>query len=190
MACIIEKKLGETFFLLQNCCSVVFCSKKCKDLANQTFHRIECQLKLYEMFEYESKEIFALFMALRAITQKPLHYFTENQKEIEKFLDLEEPTFPFPGRAYQSGDYRALCNLMTHVGDIDPDVAMKNSVLSVFFLRFIQKTGYFSKISGTGDVIYELYTSPFILFVYLYIFLTETTPHQQLQIYVSSSWNF
>jgi len=135
-----------------NCCSVVFCSKKCKDLANQTFHRIECQLKLYEMFEHESKEIFALFMALRAVTQKPLQYFTENQKEIEKFLDLEEPTFPFPGRAYQSGDYRALCNLMTHVGDIDPDVAMKNSVLSVFFLRFIQKTGYFSKISGTGKL--------------------------------------
>jgi len=128
-----------------NCCSVVFCSKKCKDFANQTFHRIECQLKLYELFEYEGREVFSLFMALRAITQKPLHYFTENQKEIEKFLDLEEPTFPFPGRAYQSSDYRALCNLMTHVGDIDGDVAVKNSVLSVFFLRFIQKCGYFSK---------------------------------------------
>jgi len=41
---------------------------------------------------------------------------------------------------------------MTHVGDIDPDIAMKNSVLSVFFMRFIQKTGYFGKISGTGKL--------------------------------------
>jgi len=135
-----------------NCCSVVFCSKKCKDLANQSFHKIECQLKIYEIFEHEGKEIFSLFMALRAVTQKPIQYFTENQKEIEKFLDLEEPTFPFPGRAYQSGDYRALCNLMTHVSDIDPDVAMKNSVLSVFFLRFIQKSGYFRQTGGSGKL--------------------------------------
>jgi len=132
-----------------NCCSVVFCSKKCKDLANQSFHKYECQLKLYELFEHEGREIFGLFMALRAVTQKPLHYFTENQKEIEKFLDLEEPTFPFPGRAYQSTDYRALCNLMTHISDIDGDIALKNAVLSVFFLRFLQKSGYFS---NTGKI--------------------------------------
>ena len=146
--------------LFQNCCSVVFCSKKCKDLANQTFHRLECQLKLYELFEHEGREVFSLFMALRAVTQKPLQYFTENQKEIEKFLDLEEPTFPFPGRAYQSGDYRALCNLMTHVSDIDVDVAIKNSVLSVFFLRFIQKTGYFSK---TGELEYKFSNISFFI---------------------------
>merc|ERR1740137_284381 len=132
------------------CCSVVFCSKKCKDLANQTYHKYECQLKLYELFEYEEREVFGLFMALRSITQKPIQYFTENQKEIEKFLDLEEPTFPFPGRAYQSSDYRALCNLMTHVTDIDEDIAVKNSVLSVFFLRFLQKSGYF-RMSGKTD---------------------------------------
>eukprot|EP00092_Neocalanus_flemingeri_P012773 GFUD01013764.1.p1 GENE.GFUD01013764.1~~GFUD01013764.1.p1 ORF type:complete len:2085 (+),score=698.75 GFUD01013764.1:68-6256(+) len=125
------------------CCSVVFCSKKCKDQANQTYHKFECQLKLYELFQFEGRDVFSLFLALRAVTQKPLHYFTENQKEIEKFLDLDEPTFPFPGRAYQSTDYRALCNLMTHVSDIDGDVALKNAVLSVFFLRFIKKSGYF-----------------------------------------------
>ena len=32
---------------------------------------------------------------------------------------------------------------MTHVTDIDPDVAVKNAVLSVFFLRFLKKAGYF-----------------------------------------------
>ena len=51
--------------------------------------------------------------------------------------------FPFPGRAYQSSDYRALANLMTHVTDIDPDIAVKNAVLAVFFLRFLKKAGYF-----------------------------------------------
>ena len=60
-----------------------------------------------------------------------------------QFLELEEPMFPFPGRAYQSSDYRALANLMTHVTDIDPDIAVKNAVLAVFFLRFLKKAGYF-----------------------------------------------
>ena len=82
-------------------------------------------------------------MGLRAVTQKPIQYFTEHQKEIEKFLELEDPSRTGMGRAYQSSDYRALVNLMTHVGDIDSDVAIKNSVLSVFFLRFLKKAGYF-----------------------------------------------
>ena len=84
-----------------------------------------------------------MFMGLRAVTQKPVQYFTEHQKEIEKFLELEDPSRTGMGRAYQSSDYRALVNLMTHVGDIDSDVAIKNSVLSVFFLRFLKKAGYF-----------------------------------------------
>ena len=84
-------------------------------------------------------------MALRAITQKPLQYFTENQKEVEAFLELDEPKFPFPGRAYNSEDYRALANLMTHVNDLEESVLLKNSVLSVFFLRFLKTAGYFGR---------------------------------------------
>ena len=100
---------------------------------------------MYELFEHEKPEIFSLFMALRAITQKPIQYFTENQQEIEKFLELDEPKFPFPGRAYNSEDYRALANLMTHVNDLDEHVLMKNSVLSVFFLRFLKTVGFFGR---------------------------------------------
>ena len=63
---------------------------------------------------------------------------------LRTFVSIyQDPVFPFPGRAYVSSDYRALANLMTHVTDIDPDVAVKNAVLSVFFLRFLKKAGYF-----------------------------------------------
>jgi hypothetical protein len=68
---------------------------------------------MYEMYQHEGRDVFGLFMALRSITQKPLNYFTENQKEIEKFLDLSEPVHPMPGRAYLSTDYRAVANLGT-----------------------------------------------------------------------------
>ena len=87
--------------------------------------------------------MFKLFMGLRAITQKPIQYFTEKQKEIESLLDLPEPQGIFPGRALVSNDYRALVNLVTHVSDIDPHVAVKNAVLAVFFQRFLKKAGYF-----------------------------------------------
>ena len=75
--------------------------------------RYECQMRLYELYQHEGRDVFGLFMALRAITQKPLSHFTENQKEIEKFLDRTEPVHPMPGRAYLSADYRAAANLGT-----------------------------------------------------------------------------
>ncbi len=78
------------------------------------YGRFECQMRLYEMYQHEGRELFGLFMALRAITQKPLAYFVDNQKEIEKFLDREEPVHPMPGRAYLSTDYRTVANLGTY----------------------------------------------------------------------------
>ena len=70
-------------------------------------------MRLYEMYQTEGRDVFGLFMALRAITQKPISYFLENQKEIEKFLEREEPVHPMPGRAYLSTDYRTVANLGT-----------------------------------------------------------------------------
>ena len=76
----------KNFSFHQNCCSVVFCSKKCKEEANNSYHQYECALKLYEMFENEGNDMIKLFVGLRAVTQKPLQYFSENRQEIEKFL--------------------------------------------------------------------------------------------------------
>ena len=112
--------------------------------------RYECQMKIYELFEHEGREVFGLFMALRAVTQKPLQYFTENRKELEKFLDQFDPIHPMPGRAYLSNDYRALVNLGTHAYDLDDDITIKNSVLSVFFVRFLKFAGYFGSSTSSA----------------------------------------
>ena len=100
-------------------------------------------MRLYEVFNTENSEMFSLFMGLRAITQKPLQYFTELKPELEKYLDLANPKHPMPVRAYLSSDYRALTNLQTHVDDLDEDVAMKHAILAVFFFRSLQFAGYF-----------------------------------------------
>lgn len=100
-------------------------------------------MKLYELFMYEEKDVFGLFLALRAVTQKPLQYFTENRVELEKFLERGEVVHPLPGRAYTSADYRTYVNLGTHLDELDDDVIIKHGVLSVFFLRFLKFAGYF-----------------------------------------------
>ena len=100
-------------------------------------------MKLYEMFEYEGRDIFGLFMALRAVTQKPVQYFAEKRPELEKLMERSEPVHPLPGRAYLSSDYRTLTNLGTHQDDLEDDILVKHSVLAVFFYRFLKFAGYF-----------------------------------------------
>ena len=103
-------------------------------------------MKIYELFQHEGREVFGLFMALRAITQKPLQYFTENRQELEKLMERTSPAPPLPGRAYLSSDYRTLVNLTTQLDDLDEDVVVRNAVLSVFFCRFLKFSGYFGNL--------------------------------------------
>ena len=68
----------------------------------------------------------------------------------------------FPtGEAYSSGDYKTLMNLVstvlliikeqpvpfqiTHVEEVPETMMMKNAVVSVFFLRFLQHGKYFKR---------------------------------------------
>ena len=118
--------------------------------AYQILFRYECQMKIYELFSHEGREVFGLFMALRAITQKPLQYFTDNRQELEKFMERATPVHPLPGRAYLSSDYRTLVNLSTELEDLEDDVIIRNSVLSVFFCRFLRFSGYFGNLGKCG----------------------------------------
>ena len=49
----MELRIYLSLYHSQNCCSVVFCSRQCKEAATKSYHQIECQMKLYEMFEHE-----------------------------------------------------------------------------------------------------------------------------------------
>ena len=76
------------------------------------------------------------------------------------FIDTDEPIFPTEG-IYSSGDYKTLMNLVgaannieqydidflkiTHTEEMPESMMMKNAVISVFFLRFLQHGKYFKK---------------------------------------------
>jgi len=128
----------------ETCCAVVFCSKDCRRKATQGYHRYECEMRLYELLPMEGKDMFGYFLALRAITQRNLDYFLDHQQMFEVFIDTDEPIFPTEG-IYSSGDYKTLMNLITHTEEMPESMMMKNAVISVFFLRFLQHGKYFKK---------------------------------------------
>merc|ERR1711962_1576423 len=100
-------------------------------------------MRLYELLPLEGREMFGYFLALRAVTQRNLEFFLERQDMFEAFLDMEEPIFPLEGTC--RGDYEALMNLTTHMEEMPESMMMKNAVISVFFLRFLQRGKYFGR---------------------------------------------
>ena len=127
----------------ENCCSVVFCSVNCRNIACQSYHKYECEMRLYELIPLEGKDMFGYFLALRAITQKPLEYFLEHREMLDIFIDQEEPLNIDEEVVYKDDDYRTLMNLVTHINDTQKSLSLKNSVIAVFFLRFLQHGKYF-----------------------------------------------
>ena len=101
--------------------------------------------RLYELIPLEGKEMFGYFLALRAITQKPLEFFLEHQEMMDIFIDLDEPMNVEQEVIYQDADYSNLMNLVTHINDTPESLSLKNSVISIFFLRFLQHGKYFQK---------------------------------------------
>ena len=82
--------------------------------------------------------MFGYFLALRTVTQRPLQYFLEQRDMLEAFMDLEEPSEVEQELVYRDQDYRNLMNLVTHLHDTPESLSLKNCVIAVFFLRFLQ----------------------------------------------------
>jgi hypothetical protein len=68
------------------------------------------------------------------------------QEAIEELLEQEEPLFPLvpADQPYLSTDYLTLLNLVTHAANRPEDTEMRNTVIAVYLLRFLQHGRYFS----------------------------------------------
>ena len=100
-------------------------------------------MRLYELIPLEGKEMFGYFLALRAVTQKPLKYFLDEKEVFENFFDLDEPLEVSVEKVYKDDEYTTMMNLITHINDMPECLTLKNAVISVFFLRFLQHGKYF-----------------------------------------------
>ena len=87
--------------------------------------------------------MFGYFLALRAVTQKPLKYFLDHKEMFEVFIDLDEPLKVANDTIHDDSEYQTMMNLITHINDMPECLTLKNAVISVFFLRFLQHGKYF-----------------------------------------------
>ncbi len=65
---------------------------------------------------------------------------------VQELLEQEEPLHPLlgAGEPYESLDYMTLMNLVTHTANRPEDTEMRNTVIAVYLLRFLQHGRYFS----------------------------------------------
>ena len=89
--CLNCMKFSKAPLPCEDCCVVSFCSVKCRDIANASYHKYECKMKLYEMLHFMGDEYIDVFMAIRTITQQPIEYFLARSEEIWEILSLDFP---------------------------------------------------------------------------------------------------
>ena len=86
-------------------------------------------------------KLLGYFLALRIITQRPLKYFLENKEAFSELNNIDESNIT----EILDNDYSAMISMITHEKDAPDSLAMKNAVISVFFLRFLQHGKYFTR---------------------------------------------
>jgi len=119
------------------CSGVVYCSKECRQNADDTYHKYEC---LYTDILYQA-HLGAWHLAFRALTSRPWAYFKDN---IDEFLNHNEKSGVDNEDVYSSEDIMSFNNLVTHDGmggKQAPELMMQAHVV-VFLLRLLAKLKY------------------------------------------------
>lgn len=110
------------------CPNVVFCSDKCSEVAQKSYHAYECHiLPLLWM----SGCSITCHIALRMITQHAKDYF------INLSLD-ETPTGP-----YKTEDYRNIYNLVAHEDKRSKQDFIHRTEMTAFLVKLLEISGYF-----------------------------------------------
>jgi len=129
------------------CSGMVYCSEKCRDISDNSYHKYEC---LYTDVLYQAN-LGAWRLAYRAMTAYPWDFFKENK---EKFLSRNELAGVKGETVYTSQDIYSFHNLVTHdglAGKQAPELMMQCHVV-VFFIRLMNANGYLPKPDNKHDL--------------------------------------
>jgi len=119
------------------CSGVVYCSKECRQNADETYHKYEC---LYTDVLYQA-HLGAWHLAFRALTSRPWSFYKEN---IEDYLNHNEKSGVGNDGVYKSEDVMSFNNLVTHngVGGKQAPELMMQAHVVVFLIRLLTKLEY------------------------------------------------
>ena len=186
------------------CSLVIFCSDQCRILANKTFHQYECKAVEAMTSAYQN-----VFVAYRAISQKPLKYFLEHQGMFAKYdyhrgggcyeyeyesdsesgdtdLDSEDESHEL-GRSYHSDDYQNLYNLVTHSDKSSEADQLAFATSASLMLHYLKINNYFG-FNGSRDTDRELNEAEVVVGTLLY-HLLEVALYNSQDICEASAWH-
>lgn len=124
-----------------SCPRVIFCGPKCKQEAEDSYHKYECQMDLYNIRINDSKDGCTIFHSIKIICGQPLKFWIQNQKE-------------FLGNGW-SGDWPApvhsdvqrlslLFQMAKNEEDVSAATHARHSLVTIFLLRALRNTTYYS----------------------------------------------
>ena len=103
-----------------------------------TYHVVESEF-MDVLFQHGLKKK-EWFLALRAVTLRPLSFFTENLESIEP----PNPNFGVDAsKIYNTEDFSSLYNLVGHHGTWEWRDHAYKAFFALFFIRCLQKANYF-----------------------------------------------
>jgi hypothetical protein len=119
------------------CADVIFCSEKCRDIACNSYHRIECGIMQHL---WNSGASITCQMALRAVSQKSLKYFLDMKVELE---ELRKSRDYVKADAYPNDDYRRVFLLVTHEDGRSFEDTFHRIIMASFLNYCLKLGGFF-----------------------------------------------
>lgn len=120
-----------------SCADVVFCSMECREVACNSYHRIECGIMQHL---WNSGISITCQMAIRTLAQKSLKYFLDMRKELEELR--KHPDYDKTD-TYQNDDYRRVFLLVTHEKDRTFEDVFHRIVMASFLTQCLKLGGFF-----------------------------------------------
>ncbi|KAM3966739.1 SET and MYND domain containing, class 4, member 3 [Aphomia sociella] len=112
------------------CPNVIFCSDKCLEVAQNSYHGYECHIL---PLLWKSGCSITCHIALRMITQNKKDYFNNISKDLETGT-----TVP-----YKTDDYKNIYNLVAHEEKRTKQDFLHRTQMTVFLVKLLEVTGYF-----------------------------------------------
>nr|CAD7201939.1 unnamed protein product [Timema douglasi] len=141
-ACLLPDKFGShchhCFARLKapvacpECSGLAFCSVGCRDEACRSYHRYECH---YMDLLIGSGMSILCHVALRMVTQAGEQFFLDRRQDLTSHSKEILPP---------SDKYLAVHSLVTHADKRKPKEFFQRTLMAVFLLKCLQKSGYFS----------------------------------------------
>ena len=133
-----------------SCCHSLYCSKECRNLAFELYHRVECPLG--EILQKSGIDKFA-FLAIRTLVVTPLDVIYKHCEPLSECEGNNINCNIQSDELYRSNSYDAICGLVTHAENRTAHDLFRRAAIAIFLLRCLCFGGFFETKNPSADVL-------------------------------------